>query len=156
MGNISELREIMNLSRRKSCFPQQWQPDARDPNTIIDNLKRRESMPAVSDFNRRRLSSSDLGFTPRTSINLTTQDPLFTLFTADEQKEIIQRVRKDQIRNKNDKNKNTPWQVTRHAYSREVATFTLPINLYLIRDLLPLEYMSVYCKVNREEKNYTN
>ena len=68
-------------------------------------LQRRESMPAVPAFNRNsRVSiNGDLGFAPRTSINLTSHDPVFAqFFTTDEQKEIIQRARRDQNRNKND------------------------------------------------------
>ena len=50
---------------------------------------------------------------------------------------------KPRINPKFKKSKNSPWTVARTAYSREVVTFTLPINLELIRDMSPMLYLEV-------------
>jgi hypothetical protein len=41
----------------------------------------------------------------------------------------------------------TPWFTSRYTFSKDAATFTLPINLEALRGLTPLEYIAGYLKI---------
>jgi len=145
--------------RRGSWFPQQWVNDQRDPSTVMSTIKRRESTPAAylsgsllssdrkrQDSNQRRVSTQSLAL----------HQPQVAQFFTEEDKEIVQkRSKNDLLKNKADKHRNTPWIVSRMAYSREVVHFSLPINYELLHDLTPLEYLVQYIRIeDRREKFY--